>query len=627
VAKSLVLQRYLGLISRSESLLSNCLDELHGRQFAERDDDDHFFRQVDVILKELCSLGPSFWYYSACLWRVEDHQDRGKLFIPTATFNFDAERYSKGVANSNLLLGASEAKLVRSTEGQSEGASCLPGIGERIDITVAVLPMRSREKQVGVLTIYGKPDGPLPISEDIFFLKTLTSVVVNAMSRSEALSRANAQREMDMLLSCSSLEDVWPRAAKIMQRYLAAAGCMVIYRPETDAPTMHIVGQVGFDERLRALKYQVGTGQTGLCAATGRTIRWDDVPGHLRDGFDTGLLHALENSHGHPIRSWLAIPIGGALKNHGVIKVINRTARPGWFTADDEDLAESLALRLRVIVERFAYIDKLRDATAEAHRQTEIAGKQARRATLEREKAEEAARKRQEDLMLITHQLQGPLVSIIGTISFLRTRSLPRAVQEDLESVLAFAEDSLSFCYGTYVSLAREAGSKSTFAVDAIDASAELRHLCERLQRTNARQDLNFRFRKEDGFPTLHMDRNVFVSVFYSLVHNAMKYAEEFSTVTLECSFERNEEAALKVKSIGEPIHPAEAETIFEKFARGRNIKRFGRYHSGTGLGLWVARELMRAVGGDISLELSPEHPTLSVFVVHVPLSSYQHES
>ena len=139
---------------------------------------------------------------------------------------------------------------------------------------------------------------------------------------------------------------------------------------------------------------------------------------------------------------------------------------------------------------------------------------------------------------------------------------------------------------------------------------------------TNAREDLSFRFHEEPGFPTVSMDWRVFTSVFFSLIHNAMKYAEKYSHVTLECSFERaTGRAALKVRSIGEPIEPDEKETIFEKYGRGRVITKTGRHHGGVGLGLWVARELMRAVGGDLTVELSDSQPDLSVFVVLAPPS------
>jgi signal transduction histidine kinase len=200
-------------------------------------------------------------------------------------------------------------------------------------------------------------------------------------------------------------------------------------------------------------------------------------------------------------------------------------------------------------------------------------------------------------------------------------RLVPRQSEQytQLDHMDALVEDALALCLGTFTTFGREAGQQISYNAEEIDAPTELRMLCQRLQRTNARDDLNFAFKKEPGFPTLRMDRKVFTSVFYSLIHNAMKYANRQSRVSLECGFERpSNKAVLKLKSYGVPIHPSEREQIFHKYQRGAIVEKTGRSHGGVGLGLWVARELMRSSGGDLTVELSPTHPELSVFIVHV---------
>jgi K+-sensing histidine kinase KdpD len=99
-----------------------------------------------------------------------------------------------------------------------------------------------------------------------------------------------------------------------------------------------------------------------------------------------------------------------------------------------------------------------------------------------------------------------------------------------------------------------------------------------------------------------------------------VKYADEHSEVTLECGFEiARGTAALKVKSYGEPIYESEKEIIFEMFKRGREIERTGRHHGGVGLGLFVARTLMIAIGGNLTVELSRSDPRRAIFVMHFP--------
>ena len=71
----------------------------------------------------------------------------------------------------------------------------------------------------------------------------------------------------------------------------------------------------------------------------------------------------------------------------------------------------------------------------------------------------------------------------------------------------------------------------------------------------------------------------------------------------------------VRVANTGPPIPPADREHIFERFYRA-DPARSGRV-DGTGLGLSLAREIIRAHGGDLSLEASDDQ--LTWFVVKLP--------
>jgi signal transduction histidine kinase len=310
----------------------------------------------------------------------------------------------------------------------------------------------------------------------------------------------------------------------------------------------------------------------------------------------------------------MAIPIGGPAQNYGVIKIVNSTFRCSWFTEYDARLGRDLAARLHVMFKLFLHIQQTERASEDARRNESTA-------LSERQRADEAARQRQLDLMTITHQVQGALIAVINALSSVDRKSLSRRACDLTEHAQAIVEDGLALAYGTCTTFAQDAGRKTAFTSKKINVPEELRSLANRLQRTNARQDLHFKFKQQPGFPAIELDHDAFTSVIYSLIHNAMKYSDVGSTVDLECGVERNSgEVAVKVKSWGEPILPAETEKIFQRFGRGRNVEK-GRLHSGVGLGLWVARTLMRALGGDLTVELSPSHPRLSVFIIYFPRS------
>lgn len=621
-----ITQEHLQLLGKYETMLSTAtvkIDEAAKSTNQELFSERQFDKQANKVLKDLCSLEGPFWYARACLWFLEDHQDNGEVALPGPRFKFNlAEKYKYGIDPRAAFVNFSELKLMHPVRHRAETLDeATLEFRPAKNAPAAVIPLRHHGVKRAVLSLYGTSSSPPLPRQEAAFLRSFGSIISNAMEQWASRYKMFPQREMDDLFQCETLETVFPLAARILRRYLMAAGCMVIFRRDPSKKEMEIVAKEGFSDDIFNNKYEAGRGQTGLCAELGELVRWDDLEKNQLE-FDPIYLKNLIKSHGHPITSWMAIPIGPCGFNYGVIKVVNSQFRANWFTDYDGQLGKDLALRLRVIIEKFLQIKETEEASAESKRQAQRAQEYAHDALTLKQKSEEAARQRQQDLLTITHQLQGPLIPVIGTLSGITQSSVPPSIKEKLEHVQALVDDAFTLCYGTFTTFALEAEQKPAAIAETIDAPAEMRKLCERLRRTNSRQDLGFIFREVPEFPSLRMDKNIFTTVLYSLIHNAMKYSAESSDVTLECGFEGPpRKPVLKVRSNGEPIHPNERNEIFQKFGRGRAVER-GRHHSGVGLGLWVARELMRYIGGDLTVELSPYDPTLSVFIVHLPRSS-----
>jgi signal transduction histidine kinase len=609
-------QGHLGLLGTYEDQLSvPSTNQVTGEAGPTREEysEQQYHRLVSVMLNDLCSLGPPFWYYRACLFFIEEHHDRKTLFLPGPRVRFEGDDYLEGIEPQDMgFIDCQDLIIYHPSKYTSRDClRILPSFRPTLTAPAAFIPLRQEGKRIGVLALYGQEGGIHMQRPEEAFLRSLGSIISNTMQQWAGRYRTFPQSEMDDLFRYQTLEEVFPRAAEILKQYLIARGCMVIFRRNPQSEVMEIVAKDGFSDVIFRNKYLAGRGQTGRCAEEGVPIRTDDVTKH-RAEFDEEYLSRLAEAHGSPIVSWMAIPIGPRGRNYGVIKVVNSEFRCNWFTTYDESLGKDLALRLQVIIERFLQIKETEEASADAKKHAEKAEQKQR-------EAEDAARQRQEDLMTITHQLQGPLIPVIGTLSNLITAHVPLVFKTKLEHAQALVEDAFTLSYGTFTTFALEADQKPAFGKDSVNAKEELERLCERLKKTNARQDLTFRFEQVTGFPTLEIDRNILTCVLYSLIHNAMKYAEPHSDVNLECGFEYpGKIPVLKLKSYGEPIHPSEKDMIFKKFQRGRAVAR-GRHHTGVGLGLWVARELMRYIGGNLTVELSFNHPRLSVFIVELP--------
>jgi signal transduction histidine kinase len=578
--------------------------------------DSQYNRQLRNVLRDLCARDNPFGYESASIWLSANHLDRGSVYIPGPYENVPrVSDFREGIDSASGFLNTNELLLVSSVDSAPASAKgSLLRFAPSPDVAAALIPLLRNEEAVGALLLYGGETRRAVPYRDESFLRSLGSIIATSMGQWQAQFQDAAHDELDSLFSCQRLDDIFPKAVKVLQRYLFADGCMIIFRPDPLTAEMLIVAASGFRSGYLPDSYTATVGMTGRCAAEGVVIRVDDVRTHARR-FDKRLFAALERAHGAPIRSWMSVPIGKPPRNYGVIKVVNSTTNRSWFSDVDQQLGEDLAVRLQLMIELFLHVKRADEARLSAEESE-------KRALNEQRKAEANAKERIQDLMTVTHQQQGPLFAVVGALTAIHANDLSRTARTLLEHARALVEDAITLGYGTFTSFARAAGTDTAFVPTSIESAEVLRELAFRLQKTNSRADLRFVFRAEKGFPRVRMDKHAFTSVLYSLMHNAMKYAEMGSEVVLECGFERSTDMpAVKVKTLGSPIHPGDRELIFGRFKRGRNVDG-GRFHTGVGLGLWVARELMWANGGDLTLELSPDHPRLAVFVIHFPVAA-----
>lgn len=104
--------------------------------------------------------------------------------------------------------------------------------------------------------------------------------------------------------------------------------------------------------------------------------------------------------------------------------------------------------------------------------------------------------------------------------------------------------------------------------------------------------------------PKTLCDRDKVEQVLHNLVENALNYGEGTITVTAAVD---GDAVVTSVADEGPGIAEDQARSIFEKFGRGREVRR-----AGTGLGLYISRGLVRAHGGDLTLASSPSGSTFT---------------
>jgi two-component system sensor histidine kinase VicK len=100
--------------------------------------------------------------------------------------------------------------------------------------------------------------------------------------------------------------------------------------------------------------------------------------------------------------------------------------------------------------------------------------------------------------------------------------------------------------------------------------------------------------------PAIKGDRDKIVLALHNLVGNALKYTPDGGRVTVGVELD-DKRLAVTVSDTGIGISAEDAERIFERFYRAKD-PRVAKI-TGTGLGLTLAREVVRMHGGDITVE------------------------
>ena len=227
----------------------------------------------------------------------------------------------------------------------------------------------------------------------------------------------------------------------------------------------------------------------------------------------------------------------------------------------------------------------------------------------------EASRAKSDFLAVMSHELRTPLNAILGyTDLFLAgiPEPLPEAMVPQVERVQNAARH-LRDLIEEVLSFARiEAGHEEVHLADA-DAAELAREVAALAEPLALERGLAFRLELPPHPVPLRTDARKVRQILLNLVANGVKFTER-GEVVVEVDAE-DPEVVFRVRDTGVGIPPEQQERIFEPFWQAD--QGLAREHGGSGLGLSVARQLARLLGGEITVQSEPGAG--SVFALRLP--------
>jgi signal transduction histidine kinase len=231
-----------------------------------------------------------------------------------------------------------------------------------------------------------------------------------------------------------------------------------------------------------------------------------------------------------------------------------------------------------------------------------------------KERAEEASRMKSEFLANMSHELRTPLNGIIGFAEMIREDAAEDEVRDNADIIEKSSRHLLELV-NSILDIAKVEAGAMTLSVQPIGLAAMVAEVAAVHQPMAAAKQVSFATHLADDLPgTLATDPMRLRQVLHNLLNNAVKF-----TQAGEVSLSVSRDGAMvrfAVRDTGPGIPKDMLGAIFEKF---RQVESFlTRSHSGTGLGLTLARHLVQLMGGSIEVESQVGVGTCFTFTVPV---------
>ncbi|WP_437592664.1 PAS domain-containing sensor histidine kinase [Sorangium sp. So ce1000] len=231
------------------------------------------------------------------------------------------------------------------------------------------------------------------------------------------------------------------------------------------------------------------------------------------------------------------------------------------------------------------------------------------------QQAQEAVRAREIFLAVAAHELKTPLTPLRSEVeSVLRAARAARAshlTPERLVGKLSVVErqiDRLERLVSDLLDVSRIAAGRIELQIQEVDLAEVVCEVVEQHKHHFARNSMSLQLAPD---ATGDWDRRRLDQVVNNLLTNALKYGRG-RPITIAVG--ANEARAwLTITDQGIGVAPDQQAIIFNQFERAVSERHYG----GLGLGLWIVRQVVVAMGGTVSVASKPD--VGSTFTVELP--------
>ncbi len=212
-------------------------------------------------------------------------------------------------------------------------------------------------------------------------------------------------------------------------------------------------------------------------------------------------------------------------------------------------------------------------------------------------------RMKSEFISVAAHQLRTPLSAIKWIIKMVldgdageltaEQADLLKKGYESNERIIALVNDLLN--------VSRIEEGRFGYNFSAADFREVLNIVLDNTKKQMESRHIKLELKVPESLPPVYMDKSRINMVLQNLVENSIKYTPEYGKIEIKVEVSKQKMLRVSVKDNGVGIPKAEQAKLFSKFFRASNVVRMET--EGTGLGLFIAKNIITKHGGTIKVK------------------------
>jgi len=261
-------------------------------------------------------------------------------------------------------------------------------------------------------------------------------------------------------------------------------------------------------------------------------------------------------------------------------------------------------LVIRSVIQEVATRERIQALAGELGKANDELGKANDELGKANERLKELDKQKSEFVSIASHQLRAPLTAMKGYSSMLLEGSFGALTDKAHEAIDRIFQSSqrLVIIIEDFLNISRIEQGRMQYEFSSVDLEGLVQGIIKELGVPIKNAGLTLEYKREEKGPfIITADSGKMHQVVGNLIDNAIKYTPTGGiTITIHKD-ESTRKITLKIKDTGVGIAPEVMPRLFEKFSRADDTDKANI--QGTGLGLFVAKEIMKAHHGRVWAE------------------------